>query len=47
VVIEFFKGHHWQEDVVLLESKKTGGVMHQHIGIEHKGFGDIGIGATP
>jgi len=39
VGVEFLQRHHRHVDVVLLEAKQAQGVMHQHIGIQHKELG--------
>jgi len=30
----------WEEDVVFFKAEQTGGIMHQHIRVEHKQLGD-------
>jgi len=39
VAVEFLQRHHRQEDVVLLEAEQRGGVVHQHVGVEHEQLG--------
>ena len=42
VAIELFKHDHGQEDVVLFEPEQAHGIVHQHIGVQHKQLGGTG-----
>ena len=42
VPIEFFQNDHGQKNIVLFKSKQAHGVVHQHVGVEHKQFGRTG-----
>ena len=39
VAVEFLQRHDRQEHVVLLEAEQAGGIVHQHVGVEHEQFG--------
>jgi hypothetical protein len=41
VVVEFFERHHRQIDVVFLEAEEAGGVVHEHVGVEHEELADF------
>ena len=43
VVVEFFQCHDRQEDVMLLETIKATGVVHQHVGVEDENLGYSGL----
>jgi len=42
VLIEFFQGGDRHIDIVFFEAEQAGGVVHQHVGVQHEqlGFGD-------
>ena len=43
VVVELLEREDWQVEIVLFEAIKAGGVVHQHVGIEHKELGKGGL----
>ena len=36
VGVELLERHHRQIDVVFLETEQTGGIVHQHVGVQHE-----------
>ncbi len=41
VVVELLEGGHRHVDVVFLEAEQAGGIVHQHVGVEHEEL-DVG-----
>jgi len=42
VAVELLERKHRQEDVVLFKTVEAGGIVHQHVGVEHEELGESG-----